>query len=187
MSWRLPLSSCMPLHLGEDLGGAVVGLRPAAQSGERRAARPPRGCRRRSHSVEDCLRVLAQRMPVVTDVTLHDAAHCCWRPACSPAVAPWRLYGRGDRTGWAAVTTWARERGRQDRRWRLDALPDELVVTRPQGRLVLAGEQAERLSAEYGWFRARIVIDGPEPLVLHGLRAAALRTRWSALSTSNSF
>ncbi len=68
------------------------------------------------------------------------------------------------------MSTWVRDRGRQNKRWRLEADPDELVLTSEHGRLVLAGEDLRRLSVRGGWFFASLLVDGTAPLRLKGLR-----------------
>jgi DNA helicase-4 len=68
------------------------------------------------------------------------------------------------------MTTWARNRGRPDKRWTLEADPDQLVLTSAQGRVVLVGEDLRRLRVGPGWFTASLLLDGAEPLRLKGLR-----------------
>ncbi len=88
----------------------------------------------------------------------------------------WRGYGRllARIVGWR-VTTWARIRGRLDKRWRLEAHPDELVLILEQGRVVLAGEDLRRLTVHRGWFSASLFVEGIAPPRMKGLRKRDVR------------
>lgn len=68
------------------------------------------------------------------------------------------------------MTTWARERGRESLRWRLEVGPDEVVVATQGGRHVFAGEAAGKLGVRRGWFSAKVNVDGTPPLQLRRLR-----------------
>ncbi len=82
-----------------------------------------------------------------------------------------------------SVTVWARERGRPEDRWRLEAGRNELVLTAHPGTLTLSGADVRRLSVRRGLFSASLRLEGATPGRFKGLprreaplvRAAAAR------------